>query len=207
MGIKALQLSGEPRLSNAAAGSRGMLACAFSGGTGSGVPGPLDGLSGCHVEVLGLDHIYLAVSDMERAERFYDQVMRALGFRKGDRSIAGEPHAHYFNRSIQVTIRLARSKNAHDPYAPGLHHLCLQLPSRSAVDQAASTLAGLGIQSSKPKLYPEYNPDYYATFFTDPDGLRFELVARTRDREAIVQHWDEFRSFLNPLTDLRSRQN
>ena len=37
------------------------------------------------MEVIGLDHIYLAVSDFARSEAFYDRVMRALGFRKGDR--------------------------------------------------------------------------------------------------------------------------
>lgn len=158
------------------------------------------------MEVLGLDHIYLTVSDMERAERFYDGVMRILGFRKGDKPIAGEPHAHYFNRALQLTIRPARSGAAHDPYAPGLHHLCLQLPSRADVDAAASALRDRGIPATEPRLYPEYNPDYYATFFTDPDGIRLELVCRTPYRDDLVKHWDEFTTFLNPLADLRSRQ-
>ncbi len=47
----------------------------------------LGGFEGRSMEVIGLDHIYLAVSDMNRAERFYDQVMQVLGFRKGDKSI------------------------------------------------------------------------------------------------------------------------
>ena len=50
------------------------------------------------MEVIGVDHIYLAVSDFDRSERFYDQVMQLLGFRNGDTAIAGERHAHYFNR-------------------------------------------------------------------------------------------------------------
>jgi len=29
-------------------------------------------------EVTGIDHIYIAVSDLARAERFYDTVMKAL---------------------------------------------------------------------------------------------------------------------------------
>jgi hypothetical protein len=29
--------------------------------------------------------------------------MRALGFFKGDRLIAGERHAHYFNRALQIS--------------------------------------------------------------------------------------------------------
>ncbi len=157
------------------------------------------------MEVLGLDHIYLTVSDMERAERFYDPVMQLLGFRKGDKPIAGEPHAHYFNRFLQLTLRPARSSSAHDPYAPGLHHICLQLPSRADVDAAATALRERGIRVTAPRLYPEYNAEYYATFFSDPDGIRLELVSRTSDRDDLVKHWEEFTAFLNPLAELRAR--
>jgi len=159
------------------------------------------------VEVLGLDHIYLAVSDMDRSEQFYDQVMQLLGFRKGDKPIAYERHAHYFNPSLQITIRPARSMSPHNPYAPGLHHLCLQLPSREEVDSAAASLRRRGIAATVPKLYPAYSRDYYATFFEDPDGLRFELVSRTSDRDDISIHWDRFTVFLNPLSDFLSRNS
>jgi glyoxylase I family protein len=158
------------------------------------------------VDVIGLDHLYLAVSDMTRSERFYDDAMRVLGFRKGDKPIAGEHHAHYFNRVLQLTIRPARSLSPHDPYAPGLHHLCLQARTRADVDAAAAALDALGIPASEPKLYPEYNPDYYATFFEDPDGIRFEVVSRTPYRDDVVTHWDEFGVFLNPLAELRERR-
>ena len=158
------------------------------------------------VEVIGLDHLYLTVSDMARSEPFYDRVMKGLGFRKGDKPIAGEPHAHYFNRQLQLSIRPARSDAAHDPYAPGLHHLCLQLPTPASVDAAAAALQELGIVASEPKLYPEYNPDYYATFFDDPDGIRLELVCRTPYRDSVSKHWAEFTTFLNPWAEWRERK-
>ena len=31
-----------------------------------------------------------------------------------------------------------------------------------------------------PRLWPEYHPEYYATFFLDPDGFRVE-VSTSRD--------------------------
>ncbi len=158
------------------------------------------------MDVIGLDHIYLSVSDFTRSERFYDDAMSVLGFRKGDKPIAGERHAHYFNRVLQLTIRPARSHSPHDPYAPGLHHLCLQAGTRADVDAAAAALCALGIAASEPKRYPEYNPDYYATFFEDPDGIRLELVSRTPYRDELVEHWDELRVFLNPLAELRARK-
>lgn len=159
------------------------------------------------MEIIGLDHVYLSVSDIERSERFYDAVMQRLGFRKGDKAVAGERHAHYFNRALQISLRPARTRTPHDPYAPGLHHLCLQVPTPADVDQAAAALRALGIEATPPQRYPQYNPDYYATFFTDPDGLRLELVCRTPYRDALVTHWEEFTVFLNPLAELRARQD
>ena len=41
------------------------------------------------MEVIGLDHIYVTVSDFTRSEAFYDRVMHVLGFRKGDEAIEG----------------------------------------------------------------------------------------------------------------------
>jgi len=158
------------------------------------------------VNVLGLDHVYLTVSDMARSERFYDEVMRMLGFHKGVEPIGGDPHVHYFNRVMQISIRPARSTAKHDPYAPGLHHLCLQLERPADVDAAAEALGALGVDATPPARYPEYNPDYYATFFEDPDGLRLELVARTPTRDAIVRDWDELEDVVNPVAALARRR-
>ncbi len=51
------------------------------------------------IEVTGIDHLYIAVSDLSRSEAFYDGVMlQALGFRKNTFGVAGDPHIQYFNR-------------------------------------------------------------------------------------------------------------
>lgn len=49
------------------------------------------------LEVTAVDHIYITVSDFDRAVAFYDRVMRLLGFRKG--TMPGD-HRHqiYFGR-------------------------------------------------------------------------------------------------------------
>lgn len=151
------------------------------------------------IEVDGLDHLYVTVSDLAVSERFYDGVMRLLGFRKGTLPIGGEPHRHYFNRVLQYTIRPARGAGSHDPYGPGLHHVCLRVPDRAAVDEAYAGLRGLGIDASAPKLYPQYAEDYYATFFSDPDAIRLEVVAMRRMRRLVREHWDELDVFEDPL--------
>jgi catechol 2,3-dioxygenase-like lactoylglutathione lyase family enzyme len=160
------------------------------------------------VELRGLDHLYVTVSDFARAERFYDAVMAALGFYKGDARIAGEPHAHYFNRFLQYTIRPARDPAArHDPYAPGLHHVCFQVEDEEAVREAQRRLRALGVAATEPRRYPEYDADYYATFFEDPDGIRLEIVARRPYRDEVARRFADFSVFLNPLKELRRRES
>jgi glyoxylase I family protein len=158
------------------------------------------------LRIIGLDHIYLAVADIARSELFYDGVMKALGFRKGDKIIAGERHAHYFNPFLQLSIRPAHSSRPHDAYSPGLHHLCFQAADQASVDETHARLSALGVVATPPRRYPEYAQEYYATFFEDPDGIRLEVVARTPNRDNVARRWHEFRTFLNPVADLAARE-
>ena len=145
-------------------------------------------------EVIGIDHIYISVSDLARAESFYDRVMSILGFRKNAFTLDGDPHIQYFNRYFGYVLRPAKGKFPHDPYAPGLHHLCFRVEEAKDVEEAAGKLRAAGIDASGPGLYPEYAPDYHATFFNDPDGLRLEVTnyraeRRQRHDEWIVRGW------------------
>ena len=65
------------------------------------------------IEVGGIDHVYVAVTDLARSEAFYDGVMRLLGFKKGTAPIAGEPHFHYFNQVTQYSLRPAKRTGPH----------------------------------------------------------------------------------------------
>ena len=144
------------------------------------------------VEVIGIDHIYVAVRDLARSERFYDQLMRCLGFRKNKSTIAGDPHIHYYNRQFGFSLRPARAETPeHDPYAPGLHHFCFRVADEEAVDRAAEVLRAAGLDATAPDFYPQYAPDYYATFFSDPDGLRLEITNFRQERNRRMHAWDE----------------
>jgi catechol 2,3-dioxygenase-like lactoylglutathione lyase family enzyme len=135
-------------------------------------------------EVIGIDHIYLTVSSLERSERFYDQLLvEALGFRKNRFVLAGDPHVQYFNRLFGIVLRPARAAGAHDPYAPGLHHLCLRVDAPADVDRIAAALAAAHVAVTAPKVLPEYAPDYYATYLDDPDGLRLEITNFRAERK------------------------
>ena len=144
------------------------------------------------VDVIGIDHVYVTVRDLAAAEAFYDRVMiGVLGYRKGSAPIGGDPHRHYFNRHFGFSIRPARAGTpAHDPYAPGLHHFCFRVETEAAVDQAARELAAAGVAASTPRYYPEYDADYYATFFEGPDGVRLEITNFRKSRRERMTNWD-----------------
>lgn len=152
-----------------------------------------------HVDVIALDHLYVSVRDLEESEAFYDPVMRFLDFRKGTGTVDGEPHIHYYNRVLHYTIRPARSESRHDPYSAGLHHVCLRVGTIADVDAVARTLGEFGVSATRPRSYPDYDPDYYATFFQDPDGIRLEVVAEVERRRLIRDHWSRLTEFENPL--------
>ncbi len=141
-------------------------------------------------DIIGIDHIYITVSDMVRSEKFYDRVMTVLGFRKNTFVIGGDPHAQYFNRHFGYVLRPARSTASHDAYSPGLHHLCLRVDSADDVQSIARELRAAGIDASEASHHPAYAPDYWATFFADPDGIRLEITNYRQERRDRHDNWD-----------------
>lgn len=142
-------------------------------------------------EIIGIDHIYITASDMARSEAFYDRAMSVMGFRKSTFAIDGEAHIQYFNRHFGYVLRPARSTNTHDAYSPGLHHLCFRVNSIADVVLVANGLRAAGINSTEPTLHPDHAPDYWATFFSDPDGIRLEVTNYRQERRERHDQWDQ----------------
>lgn len=142
------------------------------------------------IEVIGIDHIYIAVSDLSRSEIFYDSVLLdTLGFRKNKFTLGGEPHIQYCNRQFGYVLRPAGTEANPDALSPGLHHLCLRVDTPENVATVAAQLCAVGIAASEAKLYPVYAPDYWATYFTDPDGIRLEVTNYRQERRERHDHW------------------
>jgi glyoxylase I family protein len=147
-------------------------------------------------EVIGIDHIYISVTDLAISEPFYDTVfMHTLGFRKNSFPLGerGEPHIQYYNRHFGYVLRPARldtkQSTRHDPYSPGLHHFCLRVDTIADVHVVADRLRSAGIDATEARLYPDYAPDYAATFFTDPDGIRLEVTNYRQERRERHDNW------------------
>jgi catechol 2,3-dioxygenase-like lactoylglutathione lyase family enzyme len=141
--------------------------------------------------LVGLGHVDLVCRDLERSLAFYAAVFGPLGLRSpavfvGER---GE-EIHYLrfpaDGSGSIGLRQAQSAQAFALYAPGLHHLALAVESRGDVEvaHAAAVEAGAPVLHP-PRLWPQYHPEYYATFFLDPEGFRLE-VAASRDARLLA---------------------
>jgi len=68
-----------------------------------------------------LGHLYIPVSDSAPLRRVLGSVFRAARLSgKGTMPIGGEPHAHYWSRALQITLRPAHVGLARtDSYAVG----------------------------------------------------------------------------------------
>jgi glyoxylase I family protein len=142
-------------------------------------------------DVTGIDHIYIAVSDLAVSEAFYERMMGVLGFCKNAFEIGGDPHIQYFNRHFGFVLKPARGEGGHNPRSPGLHHLCLRVDSMADVAEAAARLAEPRIPVTEPKLYPEYATDYFGTFFSDPDGVLLAVTNYRQERRDRHDHWGD----------------
>lgn len=143
-------------------------------------------------EVIGIDHIYLAVTDVSLSEAYYDKVLGdILGFRKNKFVLNGNPHVQYYNRHFGFVLRPARVAGAAPGEAPGLHHFCFRVGSEEDVDRIAAAMRSAGLQVSIPQYHKEYAPDYYAVYFTDPDGLKLEVTNFRQERRDRMEKWHQ----------------
>ena len=137
----------------------------------SGVEGALDRM--------GIHHVDLVVSSIERSLPFYRELLGPLGWHgigevEGER---GETIWYLNGRDTSIGLRESQTANGEvDRYRVGLHHLAIEAASRAVVDERAAWLRANGaLLESEPQEYT-YMPGYYAVFFYDPDGLKLEIL-------------------------------
>lgn len=134
-----------------------------------------------------VSHIEITVRDMAVAVPFYDRLLPLLGYDLAQRTSAvlTEHDKHvvsYEHPRLGIAITSPRPELADQPVhrrRPGaLHHLAFKLESRAEVDRLHAELRKIGATIvTPPREFPEYTPPgYYALFFKDPDGIKYELV-------------------------------
>jgi glyoxylase I family protein len=86
-------------------------------------------------------------------------------------------------------LRPSGTKANPDALSPGLHHPCLRVDTPADVAAVAAQLRGAGIAATEAKLYPIYAPDYWAIYFTDPDGIRLAVTNYRQERRERDDNW------------------
>ena len=133
--------------------------------------------------LVGLGHVDLVCRDLERSLAFYAAVFGPLGL-EAPFLVDGErgEQIHYLRfpaaGSGSIGLRQAQSDQEFELYAPGFHHVSLVVETKPDVDAVHAAVIAAGAEVlHAPRLWPQYHPDYYATFFEDPDGFRLEVAA------------------------------
>lgn len=127
------------------------------------------------------DHIDLRVTDMARARLLYDAFLPAVGLTVAD---AGDDFLSYLapgpkNSAPFVWINLAPD------HRPNLNRVAFWADTEEEVKEVGSIVSAAGACLVEgPEYCFDYSPGYYAVFFEDFDGNKWEVCcrnARVRD--------------------------
>ena len=127
------------------------------------------------MEINGIAHIFVTVSNVETCLPFYERLLTFLGMRPvmktdtmlycvGGRTAVGVMQAeepYRGERFVQSRV--------------GLHHICFRARERADVDTAHEFLKGIGATIVHPPEDGPWAPGYYSVLFEDPDGIRLEV--------------------------------
>ena len=116
-------------------------------------------------------HIFVGVTDFDRALAFYRPLMATLGIQERFCE-PGRPWAGWQSTPGPRPLFLIGTPFDGQPHQPGNGQMTAFLaPSRGVVDQChAMALANGGTSEGAPGLRPEYHAHYYGAYFRDPDG-------------------------------------
>lgn len=133
-----------------------------------------------------LGHIGVNVHELARAKTYYDSIMPLLGFEPhlvavdqfAYRRMGGKPGTYIFFYPALAAAPYSRHR-------PGLQHLAFTVESRAAVHAVYIKVQALGSEViHAPRLFPQYRPSYYATFWLDPEGFMLEAVCLREEESA-----------------------
>ena len=119
-------------------------------------------------------HIDLRVSSLDAVTGFYEALLPALGFTERHHGDAWKVWAT--TEPLPSTAYFAVTEEP--THVANANRIAFWVDSASSVDRLAEIARDAGAADlSGPKEMP-YGPGYYAVFFADPAGNRFEIYVR-----------------------------
>jgi catechol 2,3-dioxygenase-like lactoylglutathione lyase family enzyme len=127
------------------------------------------------MEVNGIAHVMLTVSNFDACLPFYEQVLGFLGLRP---VLKMDGMLYCVGGRTAVGIVKAEDCWRDERFAQlrvGLHHVCFRARERGDVDAVHEFLVGIGARIVHPPEDGPWAPGYYSVLFEDPDGVRLEV--------------------------------
>jgi len=127
------------------------------------------------IEINGVAHVFLTVSEWERCRPFYETLLPFLGLKC---VFSGTDTIYYVGGRTAVGVGpcdAAYSEQRFVQGAAGLHHICFRCRSRDDIDKIYGFLKEQKIRIVHPPEEGPWAPGYYSVLFEDPAGLRIEL--------------------------------
>jgi catechol 2,3-dioxygenase-like lactoylglutathione lyase family enzyme len=135
-----------------------------------------------------ISHTALTVSDLDRSTEFYDKVFKFIGFKRVEvpESIQQAMKTRlraWVGPGYSISIRPSKGESAHKPHdrnAPGSNHMAFTAEDRSDVEKMYELLKEMRATVLDAPAEYQYSPGYFAVYFSDPDGLKFEFAYSPR---------------------------
>jgi catechol 2,3-dioxygenase-like lactoylglutathione lyase family enzyme len=127
------------------------------------------------MEINGIAHVQLTVSDFDVCQPFYERLLVFLGLTPVMR---GDGFFYCVGGRTGVAISRAAEPHRHERFVQGrsgLHHLCFRARERADVDAVHAFLLKTGTKIVHPPENGPWAPGYYSVLFEDPDGIRLEV--------------------------------
>jgi glyoxylase I family protein len=131
-----------------------------------------------------ISHIALTVSDFDRSTEFYDKIFKFMGYLRievpeSTRQAMKTQLNAWVGPGYSISIRPSKGEFAHRLHnrnAPGFNHMAFYAEDRADIEAMHNLLKEIGAQILDPPAEYPYSPGYFAVYFTDPDGLKFEFA-------------------------------
>jgi len=117
-----------------------------------------------------IDHVTLAVTDLQKSKLFYEGALAPLGY-----SLAFGKEAVFW--AFDVGDGLFEIQQSDSPGPLTRVHVAFRVRSKAEVDSFyRAALAAGASDNGAPGPRPAYAPNYYACFVLDPDGYNIEAM-------------------------------
>ena len=127
------------------------------------------------MEINGIAHLMLTVSNFEACLPFYERLLTFLGLKP---VIKMDGMLYCVGGRTAVGIVKAEDQQRAERFVQfrvGLHHACFRARERADVDALHAFLVDLGAKIIHPPEDGPWAPGYYSVLFEDPDGIRLEM--------------------------------